>query len=133
MIKEIRNDYTTKTKIKRMGEGNTLAEILLEGILNHAPFSPVELDKLDDMNIRGEQIASAFNVYCKKDFFSFLDSLNKRDPEMVKSVNIETAKNAKEKHKAVVSGAKGNREMLSDEEVETLSGLPTLSKDGRSL
>ena len=111
----------------KLCEGDKEARRILSYMKDVDLFAMDEFIILDDMNIRGTQIVYARD-YCGWNVRELFDSIRKRDPKMVEAVNREVAKKKATKHKAVVGGAVGNREFLTDEEVETLKSLPRIYK-----
>ena len=59
---------------------------------------------LADMNIRGEQLAYAYQEYCGRDVGTFVAAIEARDENMVKAIN-KFAESAHIKHRAVTEGA----------------------------
>lgn len=65
---------------------------------------------LDDMNIRGSQIWTAYKHYCNEDIEKFKEVIHKRDADMVAFVNEEQASVNGEK--AVTGGASFDRSKI---------------------
>lgn len=115
-------DFSDSMLLEKMGEGNPGAISVL-GRLMIVPTGLMSILDLDDMNIRGSQIWVAYKDYCGEDIDLFTQSLVSRDGDLVKCVNIETARNGGGV-KAVSHGAsyeKREKLVLSKEEVAALS------------
>lgn len=76
-----------------MSEENIGAVEVLKKVLDETGFMGIY--KLDQMNIRGSQIWTAYKDYCNENFELFMKSLKNNDPDLVKCVNIETVKNGR--------------------------------------
>ena len=111
-----------------MSEGNPGAATVLMRMFNEDAYGILNILSLDDMNIRGTQIWYAYKDYCGEDMSLFVQSVESRDIEMIKAINICVAKYDEEKHKVVRFGAtaRNGREMLSEEEVKELAALPAI-------
>jgi hypothetical protein len=89
--------------IERMAEGNNAAFDLLTDMMAQAGDDlPAILTILDDMNIRGGQIAVA-NSYCNENELGLIEAVKARDPAMVGYVNKHYKRS--ETERAVVRGA----------------------------
>jgi len=115
-------DFGDSMLLEKMSEGNPGAISVL-GRLMIVPTGLMSILDLDDMNIRGSQIWVAYKDYCGEDIDILTHSLTSRDGDMVKCVNIETARHGGGV-KAVPQGAsseKRDKLVLSKEEVEKLA------------
>lgn len=76
--------------IEDMGEGNIGAFSVLMDIAKNDPTSILgSILHLDDMNIRGEQIWVGYKYYSGCDLVKFIESIKKRDKNMVDRINKE--------------------------------------------
>ena len=90
-------------------------------MFGHLMVGKAYLLKLDDMNIRGEQVKYAYE-YCNNDFSTLIEKINNRDEEMIKYVNYRAVEEAVKNNqfsvqKAVCYGASFElpREILAPE------------------
>lgn len=94
--------------IFKMSEGNPGAVKGLTSLIQDDPTNGLMLMLgLDDMNIRGSQIWSAYKHYCNEDIEKFKEVIHNRDKDMVEFVNEHEASVGGEK--AVTSGASFDR------------------------
>lgn len=77
--------------IVQMSEGNPGATTVLARMLKDRPDDGFMLILgLDDMNMRGSQIWLGYKDHCHQDLGQFISCIQKRDPEMVLTVNRES-------------------------------------------
>ena len=79
--------------MQKMGENNPGAITLIRKIMDD-PMGLFTLLTMNDMNIRGYQIWVAYKDYCRQDYDLFFKSINSRDKQMIRAVNIESARRA---------------------------------------
>ena len=119
----LQNEDDIETVMK-FSEGNSDALKILMDIMS-GPNGYLNLLDLDDMNIRGSQLCTAFSVYNGEDMELFKKCIIERDQKMIDCINIVTAKtNSKDiPHKAVLHGASAEKgyPVLTENEIETLS------------
>ena len=105
-----------------MSEGNPGALTVITKLMEKNGIGgALMLLSLDEMNIRGSQIWVAYKDYCKEFLDLFEKSVANKDEQMIKAINIETAKMGGG-YKAVTDVRKldPEEEILSEEEIKTL-------------
>ena len=81
------NDNTMDILFK-MSEGNPGAMAVMNQIIQVQSGKGVfTILELDDMNIRGSQIWIAYKDHCQEDIQKFIKLINKRDQDLVNTVN----------------------------------------------
>lgn len=78
---------STMDALITMSEGNLGAMSVLADIVKAEKL--VHLLNLDDMNIRGAQIWIGYKDHCGQNLKKFMQCLNNRDSDMVKTINDE--------------------------------------------
>ena len=106
----------------KISEGNPGAITVISQMINDNPASMMNVLSLDDMNMRGSQIWVAYKDYCGESIDLFMESVKKRDTQMVEAVNIVCAK-CGVNDKAVQYGASSMKEypVMTDEEMKRLA------------
>ena len=118
----VKTSDSIPTLLEKMSEGNPGAASVLSRFMI-VPTGLMNILDMDDMNIRGSQIWVAYKDYCGEDIDILTHSLTSRDGDLVKCVNIETARRGGGA-KAVLHGAslKTRDELvLSEAEVAILA------------
>ena len=120
----LQNEDDIETVMK-FSEGNSDALKILMDIMMNGPNGFLNLLELDDMNIRGAQLCTAFFVYNGGHMELFKKCIIEKDPKMIDCINIVTAKTNSEEipHKAVLHGASAEKgyPVLDENEIKTLS------------
>lgn len=70
-----------------MAEGNPGAAGVLAQLYNTADDGFLDVLRLDDMNMRGEQIWCGYKYYCGENIDLFRAAIRDRDPQMIAFVN----------------------------------------------
>ncbi len=132
MIREEINNSMSINKItKLMSEGDYRAKnVILQIFDSIGKKKGLDyLSILDDMNIRGKQILTAYQDYCGENLDLFLEAVSIKDEDMTLAINIQTAKccgkDENNRPKAVTGGARVKRENLSEYDVGLLRCMDT--------
>lgn len=97
--------------IFKMSEGNPGAITSLSSLMKDDPMNGFMLMLgLDDMNMRGSQVWTAYKYYCHEDIEKFKEVIHNRDKDMVAFVNEQMA--SVDAEKAVTSGASFDRSKM---------------------
>ena len=121
-----------------MAEGNALSTFVILTILINKQFGQMKtILRLDNMNIRGSQLAYAVDKYCEGSIPDFVKKVQTKDFQMVYAINIHSAK-TKQRERAVMDGTafkthtpkidKNTREYFaSQDELTQKDGLQVIS------
>ena len=119
---EIKPNDSMDKILEKMGEGNAFTDVLLSDITKNGLRGWSLVLALDKMNMRGDQIWSAYKDYCAGDLKLFWNSVEQHDQNMVKAVNIESAKHGKKDKATTEDGSKDKEKLIfSDKEMKALS------------
>jgi len=101
-------DDSLREVLLKMAEENASSLKLMLRILKRFGYEGFSLIlQLDDMNIRGIQIWVGYKFHCRGNFDRFIQCIQKRDLEMIETINCEGSK-GRNPHKA--SGDSRKRE-----------------------
>ena len=109
MRERIEMNMSPMDVIAKMSEGNPGGLTVMMKIIENDPVCGVfDILHLDDMNIWGSQIWIGFKDYCNQDIDVFIEKIRARDPDMVKYINEESAREGINEH-VVTAGASFSR------------------------
>ena len=87
MRKPINLMASTQEVINQMSEGIIGAIVVMTALITEG--HPLLIASLDDMNIRGSQIWIGYKDHCGEDIELFIQCIQDRCPNMIKTINDE--------------------------------------------